>query len=81
MKKNYSKFKDIHEDINKTVNKVNDLVPNAVPSKTAIKLSKDDFVKNINLLNTHLDNYDKRKRGGINEVKKNFKANRVYTVK
>lgn len=81
VEKNYSKFKDIHEDINKTVNKVNDLVPNAVPSKTAIKLSKDDFVKNINLLNTHLDNYDKRKRGGINEVKKNFKANRVYTVK
>lgn len=73
VEKNYSKFKDIHEDINKTVNKVNDLVPNAVPSKTAIKLSKDDFVKNINLLNTHLDNYDKRKRGGINEVKKILK--------
>ncbi|EAG9320097.1 T7SS effector LXG polymorphic toxin [Listeria monocytogenes] len=73
VEKNYSEFKDIHEDINKTVNKVNDLVPNAVPSKTAIKLSKDDFVKNINLLNTHLDNYDKRKRGGINEVKKILK--------
>ncbi|HAK1606432.1 TPA: hypothetical protein H1035_002866, partial [Listeria monocytogenes] len=37
------------------------------------KLSKDDFVKNINLLNTHLDNYDKCKRGGINEVKKILK--------
>ncbi|CAK19473.1 T7SS effector LXG polymorphic toxin [Listeria welshimeri] len=73
IEKNYSEFKIIHEDINKTVNRLNDLVPNAVPSKTAIKASKDNFIQNINLLNTHLDNYDERKRGGINEVKKIFK--------
>ncbi|RAM15929.1 hypothetical protein C1907_01595, partial [Listeria ivanovii] len=73
VEKNYAKFKDAHEDINKIVSRVNDLVSNAAPSKIAIKDSKDDFVKNINLLDTHLDNYDKRKRAGINEVKKILK--------
>ncbi|MEE9728544.1 T7SS effector LXG polymorphic toxin [Listeria seeligeri] len=73
VEKNYTKFTEIHDSLDKTVSGVNDLVPNAVPSKIAIKDSKDDFVKNINLLDTHLENYDKRKRSGTNEVKKILK--------
>ncbi|MBC1731419.1 hypothetical protein HCJ19_05505 [Listeria seeligeri] len=73
VEKNYTKFTEIHDSIDKTVSGVNDVVPNAVPSKIAIKDSKDDFVKNINLLDTHLENYDKRKRSGTNEVKKILK--------
>ncbi|HAB0010238.1 TPA_asm: hypothetical protein GIN74_12635 [Listeria monocytogenes] len=73
VEKNYTKLTDIHEDINKIVSRVNDIVANAAPSKIPIKDSKDDFVKNINLLDIHLDNYDKRKRAGINEVKKILK--------